>query len=131
MEKTFDAPKAKCDAQDEALMKLHDLLAARNAGSFGNLDQDQRRKYFAEASRKSRAKVRSALASGAPAITTAMIRGVLADAAIMILATDAPGAEQIRAVLSKFYAARPGVPLSIETKAKRGKLKPKLIAREA
>jgi hypothetical protein len=125
----FDASKSKQDAQDEALMKLHDLLAAKNAGSFGNLDADQRRKYFAEASRKSRAKVRSAEASGAPAATSGVVRDVLADAAIMILATDAPGAEHIRAVLSSYYSKRPGVPLMIETKAKGGKLRTKLIAR--
>jgi hypothetical protein len=124
----FDASKTKQDAQDEALMKLHDLLKAKNAGSFGNLDQDQRRKYFAAASRKSRAKVRTATASGDPQPTIAIIRDALADAALMQLATDAPGADQVRNVLHQVFAKKPGVPLSIETKARKGKLKPKLIA---
>lgn len=109
-------------------MKLHDLLKAKNAGSFGNLDADQRRKYFAEASRKSRAKVKGSRASGSPVPTAANIDMALRDAALMILATDAPGAEQVRAALAKAFHTRPGVPLMIETKAKGGKLRPKLIA---
>lgn len=125
----FDASKSKQNAQDEALMKLHDLLKARNAGSFGNLDADQRRKYFAEASRKSRAKVRNGERNGAPPATTAVIRDALADAALMILATEAPGADQVRAVLGRIFEKRPGAPLMIETKAKGGKLRTKLIAR--
>jgi hypothetical protein len=125
----FDASKSKRDAQDEALMKLHDLLKAKNAGSFGNLDADQRRKYFAAASRKSRAKAKGSRASGSPAPTAAIIREALADAALMILATEAPGADQVRAALAKVFHSRPGVPLMIETKAKGGKLRTKLIAR--
>lgn len=129
MENAFDASKVKMDP-DEALMRLHDLLAQRSAGSFGKLDQAERRKYFAEASRKSRAKVKGAGASGAPAATTAVIREALADAALMILATGAPGADHVRNVLAKVFEKRPGVPLQVETKAKGGKLKTKLIARE-
>ena len=52
-----------------------------------------------------------------------------ADAALMILATGAPGADQVRKVLQTIFAQRPGVPIAVETKAKKGKLKPKLIAR--
>jgi hypothetical protein len=129
MHSGFDASKSKHDAQDEALMKLHDLLKAKNAGSFGNLSPEKRREYFAAASRKSRAKVRSAAESGAPPPTTAIIREALADAALMILATEAPGADQVRAVLGRIFSSKPGVPLSIETKAKGGKLRTKLIAR--
>lgn len=125
----FDASKSKQDAQDAAWLKLHDLLKARNANSFGNLDADQRRKYFAAASRKSRAKVRNAERNGAPPATTAVIRDALADAALMILATEAPGADQVRAVLGRIFEKRPGAPLMIETKAKGGKLRTKLIAR--
>ncbi|RWF94646.1 MAG: hypothetical protein EOQ38_27265 [Mesorhizobium sp.] len=63
------------------------------------------------------------------AATAANINQALADAALMILATDAPGADQVRKVLATIFEQRPGVPISIETKAKGGKLKTKLIAR--
>lgn len=127
--KVLDKSKTTIDPRDVALMNLHDLLAARNApkpGSFTSLDQDQKREYFKLSRRRSRAKVRAA--ASIPA-TAANIDQALRDAALMILATGAPGAEQIRAVLAQVFADRPGVPMSVETKAKRGKLKTKLIAR--
>lgn len=129
MESDFNALKAKNDAQDVALAKLYELFAAKNAGSFGNLSEEKRREYFRDANRKSRAKARNAEANGAPMATTAVIREALADAALMILVTDAPGADQVRAALGKIFEKRPGVPLMIETKAKGGKLRTKLIAR--
>ncbi|WP_146211831.1 hypothetical protein [Mesorhizobium loti] len=125
----MDKSKAnEVDPRDVALMKLHDLLAGRNApkpGSFTALDQDQKREYFRLSRRRSREKVRAA--ASVPA-TAANINQALADAALMILATGAPGADQVRKVLETIFADRAGVPLSVETKAKRGKLKPKLIA---
>lgn len=125
----LDVSKSQIDPRDVALMKLHDLLAAKNApkpGSFTSLDEDQKREYFRLSRRRSRAKVRAA--PSVPA-TAANINQALADAALMILATGAPGADQVRTVLTTIFAKRPGVPISVETKAKRGKLKPKLIAR--
>lgn len=116
---------------NEALMKLYDLLAKRNApkpGSFTSLDQDQRREYFRVSRQRSRARVKLAEANGSLEPNTANIREALADAALMILATDAPGSDQVRAVLTKIFEKRPGVPVSIETKAKGGKLRPNLIA---
>lgn len=121
--------QTQIDPRDAALMKLYDILAARGApkpGSFTSLSEDQRREYFRLARRRSRAHERAA--PSIPA-TTANIRQALADAALMILATDAPGADHVRTVLTTIFAQRPGVPISIETKAKGGKLKPKLIAR--
>lgn len=115
---------------DEAWLRLHDALAKRNApkpGSFASLDQDQRREYFRVARQRSRAKVKTAEANGGPAPTMANVRDALADAALMILATSAPGTKSIRKVLRQIFATRPGVPMTVEAKAKRGKLKPKLI----
>lgn len=114
---------------DEALEKLYGLLTAKNApkpGSFSTLSAEQKREYFRLSRRRSRAKVRTAPSVAA---TAANINQALSDAALMILVTDAPGAEQVRKVLQTIFEHRPGVPLSVETKAKRGKLKPKLIAR--
>ncbi|RWH44931.1 hypothetical protein [Mesorhizobium sp.] len=114
---------------DEALTQLYALLTAKNApkpGSFTSLNEDQKREYFRLARRRSRARVRAAPSVAA---TAANINQALADAALMILATDAPGADQVRKVLATIFEQRPGVPISIETKAKGGKLKTKLIAR--
>jgi hypothetical protein len=121
--------QTQIDPRDVALMKLHDALAKRNApkpGSFTSLDEDQKREYFRLSRRRSRAKVRAA--PSVPA-TASNINQALADAALMILATGAPGADQVRTVLATIFAKRPGVPISVENKAKRGKLRPKLIAR--
>ncbi|WP_143749645.1 hypothetical protein [Mesorhizobium sp. WSM3879] len=114
---------------DEALTKLYDLLTAKNApkpGSFTSLNEDQKREYFRLARRRSRARVRAAPSVAA---TAANINQAFADAALMILATDAPGAHQVRKVLQTIFEQRPGVPISVENRAKQGKLKPKLIAR--
>lgn len=131
MDEAVGHVQTQIDPRDAALMKLHDMLAARNApkaGSFTSLDENQKREYFRLARRRSRAKVRAA--PSVPA-TAANINQALADAALMILATGAPGADQVRTVLGTIFAKRPGVPISVENKAKRGKLKPKLIARSA
>ncbi|WP_206516942.1 hypothetical protein [Mesorhizobium sp. M1A.F.Ca.IN.022.07.1.1] len=114
---------------DEALEKLYGLLTAKNApkpGSFSSLNPDQKREYFRLARRRSRAKVRAAPSVAA---TAANINQALSDAALMILVTDAPGADQVRKVLQTIFEQRPGVPISVENRAKQGKLKPKLIAR--
>ncbi|TGQ19146.1 MAG: hypothetical protein E5V67_22835 [Mesorhizobium sp.] len=114
---------------DEALTKLYALLTAKNApkpGSFTGLNEDQKRQYFRLSRRRSRARMRAA---SSVAATAANINQALADAALMILATDAPGADQVRKVLQTIFEQRPGVPISVENKAKQGKLKPKLIAR--
>ncbi|PBB96685.1 hypothetical protein [Mesorhizobium sp. WSM3862] len=114
---------------DEALTKLYALLTAKNApkpGSFTSLNEDQKREYFRLSRRRSRARMRAA---SSVAATAANINQAFADAALMILATDAPGADQVRKVLQTIFEQRPGVPISVENKAKQGKLKPKLIAR--
>ncbi|BCH12012.1 hypothetical protein MesoLj131c_62700 [Mesorhizobium sp. 131-3-5] len=129
MDSAFGHVQTEIDPRDVALMKLHDMLKARNApkpGSFISLDEDQKREYFRVARQRNRAKVRAAPSVAA---TAANISQALADAALMILATGAPGADQVRKVLQTIFAQRPGVPIAVETKAKKGKLKPKLIAR--
>lgn len=114
---------------DEALLELHRRLAARNAakaGSFISLSEEQRRAYFRDARRRSRTRERAARDAGMIKASTANIRNALADAALMIVATGAPGAEQILAVLTSVFQARPGVVMSVVTKARQGRLRPKL-----
>lgn len=115
--------------RDEALMELYTRLSARTmpkAGSFSTLSAAQRTEYFTTARRRNRAKERAKLAAGAPAPTVANIRAALADAALMILATEGPGVDQVRIVLGAIFAKRPGVPVTVERKARSGRLRPKL-----
>ena len=96
---SLDASKSKIAMSevelDTALLHIHDLLRARNApkpGSFTALDAVGRREYYRVARRRSRANQSAADRAGDFQPTVANIRSALADAALMILATDAPGA---------------------------------------
>lgn len=125
---TLDASKSR----DDALMQLYDLLVEKGApdpGGFTALDQAGKREYFRLSRRKSRARHSAALAAGDLVPTTGNVRAALADAALMILAIDAPGADQVREVLTKAFATRPGAPATIEARVKSGRLRPKLIQR--
>jgi len=115
--------------RDAALMELYTRLSSRSApkpGSFSALTPAGRREYFTDARRRNRAKERAKLEAGAPAPTVANMRAALADAALMMLAVDAPGANMVREVLAGVFAQRAGVPMQIERKARTGRLRPKL-----
>ena len=127
----FDASKPTKDA-DAVLVELYDLLRARNAprpGSFSSLGADGRREYFRLAKRRSRETDAAATAAGAIKPSRANVRAALADAALMLLAVDGPGADEVRQVLAAVFAGRPGVPMSVEQMARSGKLRPKLAGR--
>lgn len=112
-------------------MQLYQLLKDRQApkpGNFSGLDQAGRREYFTEAQRRKRARVKAADEAGSPLSTTANIRDALADAALMILATNGPGAEQVRHVLRTVFKGRAGVAISVEVSARQGKLHPKMLS---
>lgn len=124
-----DLDMSKSNAADEALMKLYQLLTTRNApaaGAFTTLSADERRDYFRVARQRSRRRVRASSAAGAPEPTTANIRDALADAALMIVATSAPGAESILAVVGQVFSQRPGVVMTVASRARQGKLRTKL-----
>lgn len=127
--KQLDVSKSTSKA-DAALMELYARLRRRNEpapGSFTSLDEAQRREYFRLKRRESRARHRAAADAGDLKPTRGNIRDALADAALMLLATDGPGADQVRVVLASVFATRPGVPLSVEQRARNGKLRPKLV----
>lgn len=116
--------------KDAALLELYAILTARNApkpGSFTSLAPDDRREYYRVARQRSRARHHADDVAGNISPNLSNVRQALADAALMILATDAPGADQVRAVLMRVFQARPGVPLTVEQRARAGKLRPKMI----
>lgn len=128
---TIGQVKADFATADEALMALYGRLAAKNApapGSFSTLSPAERRAYFRDAKRRSRGREADAAAKGAPAATVGNIRAALADAALMMLATDAPGAALVLEVLGNVFSARPGVAYAVQARARKGKLRPKLVA---
>lgn len=129
IETHFDTSKRKL-SPDEALVELYNRLHERNTpqpGSFTALGGDDRRAYFRQAKQRSRAAQADALAAGKVKPTAANIRAALADAALMLLAANGPGADHVRTVLSVVFIARPGVPLTVEKKARSGKLRPRLM----
>lgn len=111
---------------DDLLIRLHDALRSK-AGGYSSMTEEERRAYHRAKDRESYARKKAALETGDLEPKKGVVRDVLADAAIMILATDGPGAAQIRAVLSKAFASRPGVPMTVESDIKRGRLKPKIV----
>lgn len=120
--------RATTMAKDEAMMKLYEHVRTGKLVGYTDLTDDQRREYMAEKNRQSRARQREAMAQGEPLPTKANIRNVLADAAIMLLATDGPGADQIRHVIAATFPSRPGLLLKVEQQAKSGRLRPKLVS---
>ncbi|MBZ9986068.1 hypothetical protein LB572_03040 [Mesorhizobium sp. BH1-1-5] len=124
---SLDTSKSKADA---ALVELYQLLAKRNAptaGSFTSLSVDERREYFRVARQRSRARARAAAGAGALDPSSGNVRDALADAALMILATDAPGASLVLEILAKVFRERPGVPMLVQQRAKVGKMRPKRV----
>lgn len=113
--------------RDEALMRLYEHVRGGQPVGYTDMTDEQRKAYMAEANRASRARQREAAAKGDPLPSKANIRTALADAALMILATDGPGAENVRRVLQAAFPSKPGVLLRVEQQAKSGTIRPKLV----
>ena len=89
-----------------------------------DLPLNERKAYQAEAVRRHRAKVKREKALGNPAPTKAAVREALADAALMLLAVEGPGADQVRSYLSRAFPGRVGVSMTVTSRARSGKLRP-------
>ncbi|TPN39341.1 hypothetical protein FKO01_04050 [Mesorhizobium sp. B2-3-3] len=109
--------------------RRNDPYARRDAqpATISEMTIEQRRAYDRTKRAESRAAQTQATLDGAIKPTVANIRDALADAAIMLLAVDGPGAAEIQNVLGKVFAARIGVVLAVARDAKRGKLRTKLL----
>jgi hypothetical protein len=92
-----------------------------------DLPAEKRKEYQREAVAKHRAKVRAERAKGTPEPTRDAVREALADAALMLLAVSGPGSDQVRAYLDKCFPGRPGVAMTVTSKARSTKLRPKLL----
>lgn len=110
----------------DPLLQLHDHLRDRDRG-FTDLPPDEKRRYMAEAKRRQRERERAAREKGDVPVTAAAVDAALRDAALMLLATGGPGAKEIRNALGRAFPGKPGVAMSVETKARAGRLRPKMI----
>lgn len=109
----------------DPLETLYRHLTAGRKPGIRDLPPDERRAYYRDASRRRRERQRQAMESGSPQPTDGAIRDALADAALAILATDAPGSDEIRRVLARIFAGRAGVPGTVTARARSGRLRPK------
>lgn len=95
--------------------------------NLSTMTEEQRRDYDAQRQAIYRASKRAQKETGSVIPNETVTREVLADLAIMILASGADGAETLTAGLQRYYHDRAGWPLQIIGKCKRGKLRPKIV----
>lgn len=100
----------------------------RQPGKIEAMTVEERRAYNAKAARVSRQRKRETRATGQGKPTTDLTRDLLADIAILMLATDAPGSDTIMSGLKTYFGDRVGFPSKIKSDCRRGKLRPKVIA---
>ncbi|MFL0693671.1 MAG: hypothetical protein ACJLUP_16705 [Agrobacterium tumefaciens] len=98
-------------------------------GKIEAMTPEERRAYNAAAKRASRDRQREALSLGKAKPSTDVTRELLADIAVMMLASDAPGSETIMAGLQRYFTDRVGYPIKIKNDCRRGKLKTKVIGK--
>lgn len=92
------------------------------------MDYDERRAYKAQLQRERRAKLKAKLDDENVVVFDAnSARDALADAALIILAKNLPGADQVRKYLAGVYRTQPGALLTLEGRIKSGAMRPKLI----
>lgn len=115
---------------DELLTRLYGALAAREASrppTAREMPPEAKREYDREAKRRSRERAKQAAVTGALEDRADVVRDVLADAALILLATGAPGADAVERLLGVAFRARPGVPGKVRARARSGALRPKLL----
>lgn len=115
-------------ATDDELLRLHDEIRSRRLArtKFLRLDDAGKRAYKAEKQRQRRAALRAAGEAGKPKATVPAIRDVLADAAAVLLRSDGPGADVIRAALAEAFQA-PAMGMTVTGMARTGRLPPRLL----
>ncbi|HEV7337474.1 MAG TPA: hypothetical protein VGO06_16005 [Bosea sp. (in: a-proteobacteria)] len=91
---------------------------------------EERRAYLRERARAYRAKGKASAESGRLEARGGTIRDALADAALILLASGAPGSDAIERLLGIAFSGRPGVPGTVRAKARAGAIKPKILTPE-
>lgn len=99
----------------------------RNAVALADMTDVEYRAYKAKRQAERRASLKARESSGSVKFDASSTREALADAALLLLATGGPGADAVMSYLSKIYHDQVGAPLTIQSWAKSGKLRPKLL----
>ncbi|PDT81909.1 hypothetical protein [Sinorhizobium sp. BJ1] len=102
-------------------------ISKRPTVGIADMSDDEFRAYKAQkqAERRARLKVRESL--GSMKFDSSSAREALADAALLILATGGPGADAVMNYLGRVYHDQVGAPMTIQARARSGRLKPKLL----
>jgi hypothetical protein len=111
----------------DEIERLYSLISKSRAVTTREAPPSERKAYLAAAARRYRARQKASVEAGSPEPTNPAVRNALADAALMLLATDGPGSDLVRNYLGKVFAGRPGVPDTVAARAKAGTLRPKLL----
>ncbi|MEM5474495.1 hypothetical protein WNZ14_22455 [Hoeflea sp. AS60] len=104
--------------------------AATTVG-IADMTEEQHRAYKAKLQRESRKAIAKKKSVGDLPFNTETTRDALADAAISLLASNANGADAIRAHLASVFPDKSGVPFTVSARARSGELKTKLPGRPA
>ena len=95
--------------------------------SIRDLPDEERKAYKAQKQAERRKALKERAESGSLKFDADTTRDALADAAIMLLASGAPGSELVEAYLRNVFSDQVGAPLTIKARARSGQLKPKLL----
>lgn len=114
----------------DALLTLYEALKASKKITTRDLPADERRAYLRELKRRSRERAKASAEAGRIEDRADVVRDVLADAAIILLASDGPGADEIERLLRIAFRGRPGVPGKVRARARATSLRPKILTPE-
>ncbi|WP_331373422.1 hypothetical protein [Sinorhizobium chiapasense] len=113
---------------DEPVVEIQPRTTVkRNKVATSDMTDAEFRAYKARKQAERRASLKARELSGSVKFDAVSTREALADAALLLLATGGPGADAVMSYLSKIYHDQVGAPLTIRSRAKSGKLKPKLL----
>lgn len=118
------------DTKADALAALYKALKAGSTPTVRELSAEDRAAYEREVKRRQRARAKAAKAAGRPEASDAAIREALADAAILLLAVDGPGADAIQRAVGKAFPGRGGVAMTTRARAQTGTLRPRVLTPE-
>ncbi len=115
--------------QADAVMALYETLKAGRRLPVRDRPKAEKLAYHAEANRRSRARAKDRREAnpGSPEPSPAMVRAVLADAALILLASQAPGSDEVQRLLSRAFPGRAGVAGTVTAKVRSGRLRPKVL----
>lgn len=124
---TLSAPKA-ADVVPSKHASTHKRRPYSKDVCIAYMSTEERREYNNERQRERRAAIKKREADlNAVTFNQESAREALADAALMILASNAAGAEAIQSYLAAVYRTQPGAPLTLTGWIRSGAMKPKLL----